>query len=144
MQQLKCCRFEPVVSASPSLVPDGFIYLRAAPSICMSRMIKRQRSEETSVTLDYLNGLHDKHEQWLIPSKEELEGEESSQGAHPIPNAFGSSIAASEYVYNGQTLPTAIHQQLRTATGTVLVRPVLVPDAIKGKVSTLPVCSTTT
>ena len=59
------CRFEPVVQASPSRIPDGFIYLRATPDICMNRLKRRQRTEEGGVTLDYLQGLHQKHEDWL-------------------------------------------------------------------------------
>merc|ERR1712168_686146 len=44
---------------------DGFIYLRADPKICSSRMAKRGRPEEQGVTIDYLNQLHEKHEAWL-------------------------------------------------------------------------------
>jgi deoxyadenosine/deoxycytidine kinase len=29
--------FDPVLASSPSLVPDGFIYLRADPSTCLQR-----------------------------------------------------------------------------------------------------------
>ncbi len=59
------CRFEPVVQASPTLIPDGFIYLRATPNICMNRLKRRHRAEEGGVTLNYLEGLHQKHEDWL-------------------------------------------------------------------------------
>lgn len=61
--------FDPVVSSLPGLVPDGFIYLRASPDTCHKRMMVRKRSEEAGVTLDYLRGLHEKHESWLLPSK---------------------------------------------------------------------------
>lgn len=57
--------FEPVVQASPTLIPDGFIYLRATPNICMNRLKRRHRAEEGGVTLNYLEGLHQKHEDWL-------------------------------------------------------------------------------
>jgi len=46
--------------------PDAFIYLRTTPESCYSRMIKRNRSEETAVGLDYLTLVHNKHEQWLL------------------------------------------------------------------------------
>jgi deoxyadenosine/deoxycytidine kinase len=49
-------------------LPDGIIYLRAAPEICHQRMKKRDRVEETSVSLDYLTKIHEKHEEWLIGS----------------------------------------------------------------------------
>ncbi|CAL4953462.1 unnamed protein product [Urochloa decumbens] len=61
--------FDPVVSSLPGLIPDGFIYLRASPDTCHKRLMVRKRSEEGGVTLDYLRGLHEKHESWLLPSK---------------------------------------------------------------------------
>ncbi|VAH19494.1 unnamed protein product [Triticum turgidum subsp. durum] len=61
--------FDPVVSSLPGLIPDGFIYLRASPDTCHKRMMLRKRSEEGGVSLDYLQGLHEKHESWLFPSK---------------------------------------------------------------------------
>ncbi|EES03967.1 hypothetical protein BDA96_03G402400 [Sorghum bicolor] len=61
--------FDPVVSSLPGLIPDAFIYLRASPDTCHKRMMVRKRSEEGGVTLDYLRGLHEKHESWLLPSK---------------------------------------------------------------------------
>ena len=54
-----------MVQASPTLIPDGFIYLRATPNICMNRLKRRHRAEEGGVTLNYLEGLHQKHEDWL-------------------------------------------------------------------------------
>ncbi len=46
--------------------PSGFIYLQTDPKICYKRLLKRNRPEELSVTLEYLQQLHDKHEKWLI------------------------------------------------------------------------------
>lgn len=50
--------------------PDGFIYLRTDPQVCYQRMKKRNRSEELLVALDYLQLVHEKHEQWLLDKKE--------------------------------------------------------------------------
>eukprot|EP01026_Neomeris_dumetosa_P057585 TRINITY_DN5304_c0_g1_i1.p1 TRINITY_DN5304_c0_g1~~TRINITY_DN5304_c0_g1_i1.p1 ORF type:complete len:804 (-),score=121.12 TRINITY_DN5304_c0_g1_i1:381-2792(-) len=50
---------------SPNLYPDGFVYLRAEPKVCENRMKKRNRSEESKVTYQYLKGLHEMHEDWL-------------------------------------------------------------------------------
>ena len=49
--------------------PDAFIYLRADPKICFQRLLKRNRSEESGVSLDYLELIHEKHEDWLIHKK---------------------------------------------------------------------------
>jgi len=60
--------FNPVVSELPGLVPDAFIYLRASPDTCLQRLQSRKRPEEQGVSLEYLRGLHEKHEQWLLPA----------------------------------------------------------------------------
>lgn len=46
--------------------PSGFIYLQANPITCYQRLCKRGRTEESPVSLEYLQQLHDKHEQWLV------------------------------------------------------------------------------
>ncbi len=46
--------------------PQGFIYLRTDPEICYERLLKRDRKEEASVSLAYLQSLHAKHETWLV------------------------------------------------------------------------------
>ena len=45
--------------------PSGFIYMQTDPKVCYKRLLKRNRSEEGGVTLEYLELLHDKHERWL-------------------------------------------------------------------------------
>lgn len=50
--------------------PAGFIYLQTNPEICFERLKKRNRSEETGVSLDYLKTLHERHEDWLIAKKD--------------------------------------------------------------------------
>lgn len=43
--------------------PDLMIYLRASPELCLERIKRRSRSEESGVPLDYLRRLHEEHEQ---------------------------------------------------------------------------------
>lgn len=50
--------------------PDGFIYLQTDPKVCYQRLIKRNRHEESMVSLDYLQQLHGKHESWLVGKKD--------------------------------------------------------------------------
>ena len=54
-----------MVEMCKTLVPDGFIYLRAQPDTCMNRMKQRSRNEETTVGIEYLQDLHQRHESWL-------------------------------------------------------------------------------
>lgn len=49
--------------------PDGFVYLRTSPSVCYERLLKRNRAEESTVPLSYLEALHTKHEEWLVEKK---------------------------------------------------------------------------
>lgn len=46
--------------------PHGFIYLRTTPENSYKRLLKRSRSEESAIPLEYLSSLHTKHEDWLI------------------------------------------------------------------------------
>lgn len=46
--------------------PSGFIYMQTDPKVCYKRLLKRNRTEEAGVSLEYLELLHNKHEKWLI------------------------------------------------------------------------------
>lgn len=46
--------------------PTGFIYMQTDPLICYERLLKRNRSEEAAVPIEYLERLHEKHENWLV------------------------------------------------------------------------------
>ena len=45
--------------------PSGFIYIRANPETSYQRMLKRERSEEKCVPLDYLKTVSNYHDEWL-------------------------------------------------------------------------------
>ncbi|KAL3290123.1 hypothetical protein HHI36_023489 [Cryptolaemus montrouzieri] len=44
---------------------DLIVYLRSSPEVVYERMMKRNRSEEKSVPIEYLEQLNELHEQWL-------------------------------------------------------------------------------
>ncbi|CAF3913910.1 unnamed protein product [Rotaria magnacalcarata] len=48
------------------LANSSLFYLRATPETCLQRIHARNRSEEESISLDYLQKLHECHEEWLI------------------------------------------------------------------------------
>lgn len=43
-----------------------YIYLKASPETCANRIKKRGRKEEESIGLEYLKGLNDYHDSWLL------------------------------------------------------------------------------
>ena len=45
--------------------PNGFIYIRANPQTSFNRMLKRERSEEKCVPIDYLIDVNNYHTEWL-------------------------------------------------------------------------------
>ncbi|VUZ52200.1 unnamed protein product [Hymenolepis diminuta] len=53
----------------PSSDLDLIVYLRCMPEVCAERIRERDRKGESSISLDYLNQLHDLHEEWLIGGK---------------------------------------------------------------------------
>ena len=46
--------------------PTGFIYIRADPKTSYQRMLKRERTEEKCVPLDYLETVCKYHDDWLL------------------------------------------------------------------------------
>lgn len=50
--------------------PSGFIYLKTDPKISYARLVKRNRHEESTVPLEYLTLLNQKHDDWLVHKKE--------------------------------------------------------------------------
>lgn len=50
--------------------PLGFIYLKASPEVCFSRVQKRNRSSESALTLEYMKQVDFWHDYFLIEKKE--------------------------------------------------------------------------
>jgi len=45
--------------------PTGIIYIRCSPEKCLERINNRGRNEETKIKLEYLQKLHNYHEEWF-------------------------------------------------------------------------------
>jgi len=58
-----------LINAFPAAKLDALIYLRTSPETCLTRLKKRNRSEELGVDLAYLKSIHQRHEDWLIDKK---------------------------------------------------------------------------
>lgn len=46
-------------------IKKSYVYLKCSPEVAISRIAKRNRSEEKSISIDYINKLHDSHEKWF-------------------------------------------------------------------------------
>ncbi len=58
---------------------DIIFYLRTNPETCYKRLNQRARTEETNrVTIEYLQQLHDFHEDWLIDGTQNMASATSS------------------------------------------------------------------
>ncbi|XP_003745597.1 deoxynucleoside kinase [Galendromus occidentalis] len=56
--------FEHLITTECCVV-DLIVYLRTDPAVAMDRIKKRNRDGENTVSMDYLNSLHDLHEEWF-------------------------------------------------------------------------------
>ncbi len=74
---------------------DAVIYLQTPPDVCYDRLFRRHRGEEMSISLEYMEQIHQRHEEWLsdttmFASRPEEWNPSSRAGRTPlliIPNA---------------------------------------------------------
>jgi deoxycitidine kinase len=52
----------------------SYVYLRTDPKICMERLKKRSRNEESAIPQKYLDDIHALHDDWLITNEQKLLG----------------------------------------------------------------------
>lgn len=62
--ELYCAVWETLAPTVPR--PDLILYLRTPAAECLARLKARNRSEETGVTLAYLQELEVRHDDWLL------------------------------------------------------------------------------
>lgn len=48
---------------------EAIIYLKCSPAICHERIKKRNRQGEEGIPLEYLQKVHDRHEEWISRQK---------------------------------------------------------------------------
>ncbi|KAG6556736.1 hypothetical protein Mapa_001679 [Marchantia paleacea] len=79
--------YSTVINALPNILADCYIYLRASPNVCYERLKSRARSKEAGVDMDYLQLLHQKHDDWFLKGTSLVSGQDghdtgSSRGGH--------------------------------------------------------------
>ena len=64
------CNWNKWLSEKFELSPSAYIYLKCDPKVNNERIIKRARSEEESIPIEYLTQIHNKHEDWMYHEME--------------------------------------------------------------------------
>ncbi|KAF7265807.1 deoxynucleoside kinase-like isoform X2 [Rhynchophorus ferrugineus] len=60
------------IQANVDISLDLIVYLRSTPKVVYERVKARRRPEELGLSLEYLEGLHESHEQWLMTDDERI------------------------------------------------------------------------
>ncbi|XP_071548282.1 deoxynucleoside kinase-like isoform X3 [Panulirus ornatus] len=60
------CEYYDFIESKLDIGLDLIVYLRSTPEVVHRRMLKRGRSEEAGVTVEYLKLVHDYYEKWLF------------------------------------------------------------------------------
>ncbi|PSC73614.1 deoxycytidine kinase [Micractinium conductrix] len=120
--------FDEQIHADIGLVPDGFVYLRASPGTCMQRLKKRSRSEEVSISSDYLEMLHANHEDWLQHGRNLSEVHRESGGGLPNMSVLSPAPPGAAARFESEAPP----REARTDWKVELINNV--PDTIKDQV----------
>ena len=59
------CNWNNWLSEKFELSPSAYIYLKCDPETASERIMKRARTEEENIPLEYLTQVHNKHESWM-------------------------------------------------------------------------------
>jgi deoxyadenosine/deoxycytidine kinase len=63
MYELWCSFYKKYIRKTDNII---YIYLKCDPKVCLERINKRNRIEERSITLEYLEKLNKYHDNWLL------------------------------------------------------------------------------
>jgi deoxyadenosine/deoxycytidine kinase len=79
-----------------SILPDvcGYIYLQVNPGVCIQRIINRNRSGESLIDVNYIQSLHERHDNWLLNSTDTPVCLVDGNGNIPGPEQVSSFIAS--------------------------------------------------
>ena len=66
------CKWNDWLSEQFKVKPDAYIYLRCEPTENVKRIKERSRNSEESIPIEYLESLHEKHDEWMNFEKENV------------------------------------------------------------------------
>ena len=66
------CKWNQWLATQFQLKPDAYIYLRCNPNVNSERIKKRARNEEENIPIEYLEQIHQKHEEWFNNNDENI------------------------------------------------------------------------
>lgn len=66
------CRWNDWLAAEFQVQPSAYIYIRCMPNVNNERIIKRSRDGESNIPIEYLQMLHNKHEEWMTLEKSKI------------------------------------------------------------------------
>lgn len=56
----------PILVINKTCVFSNSVYLRTDPEVAYKRIVQRGRFEETAIKMDYLQSIHNLHEDWVF------------------------------------------------------------------------------
>ena len=59
------CNWNEWLSSEFNVKPNAYIYLQCNPNVNSERICQRSRDGENNIPLEYLEKLHQKHEEWM-------------------------------------------------------------------------------
>ncbi|KAL0281584.1 UNVERIFIED_CONTAM: hypothetical protein PYX00_002523 [Menopon gallinae] len=63
------CKWYEWIEENVDISLDLIVYLQSSPEVVYERVLSRNRAEEKTVNLKYLESLHESHEKWLANAK---------------------------------------------------------------------------
>ena len=66
------CNWNEWLSSEFNVKPNAYIYLQCNPNVNSERICQRSRDGENNIPLEYLEKLHQKHEEWMNYEKQNI------------------------------------------------------------------------
>ena len=84
LEQVELNVYTDLFNDYPTYDNSVYVYIRTDPTICFQRLNSRKRSEELTITLEYIQTLHDLYEKYIltIPNVIILDGNDTTDNIY--------------------------------------------------------------